>query len=653
MAINPSKLLRANPIRATISASTLRGRSSFLGSGRARITAAKISAASLKSNPIVDIQNSLAEIIQILTVQNKTLKDQADKVRKSAEVKRRAGVEGSLESSVDRTVSAAEKVISPVKSLLDRIIDFILAVFIGRSIVKLIRWFSDPQNKTKVQSILRFLGDHWPKLLALYLRFGTGLGRFIGGLSSLLIRGTLRIAQAAAGLAARAGLRGAGKVAGFLGGRYGKLLSVGLEVGTTVAGTMALSKGIENFGGLDDVKMPKFAGGGLANLKKMFRFAGGSFVPGHVSGKKGVDKVPAMLTDGEFVMSRGAVQKYGVGTLEAMNAAGGGTNRPRIASGTTYAAGGGAVGEAAKLIKKEEALSSLSPGRNDYILPGGESVKSKVSWSSIKPDTTLYAYPDINGIPTIGWGATFYDKLAQGMKAVKLGDKISKLKADQILDTHLGELSSTYSRQMRHWKNMSQSQQAAILSIGYNAGPNAPLGTYPKLSAALSSGNMMAASQNVNRSGPSPERISLEQKLLLSGPRDVSKSQQTTKTPKQQPNIFQKLSNSVASIFGLNQEAKAEPRTYQSRYNGGLAPQTTSRPSRPLVISASTAKSRTSSRTSVSPPVGFMPEVVYEVVQPTTKASAPGVSGTPQVPSFSASYAGGNANKNATIYGIG
>ena len=34
----------------------------------------------------------------------------------------------------------------------------------------------------------------------------------------------------------------------------------------------------------------------------------------------GTDTVPAMLTPGEFVMSRGAVQKYGVKTLEEMNA---------------------------------------------------------------------------------------------------------------------------------------------------------------------------------------------------------------------------------------------------------------------------------------------------------------------------------------------
>jgi hypothetical protein len=44
-------------------------------------------------------------------------------------------------------------------------------------------------------------------------------------------------------------------------------------------------------------------------------------------------------------MSVGAVQKYGVDTLEGMNAAGGGTNKPKMMGGKTYAAGGGFVGD--------------------------------------------------------------------------------------------------------------------------------------------------------------------------------------------------------------------------------------------------------------------------------------------------------------------
>ena len=73
-----------------------------------------------------------------------------------------------------------------------------------------------------------------------------------------------------------------------------------------------------------------FKGGGLVdtynNLTKIKNYKQGGFV----SGPGGVDKVPARLTAGEFVMSKGAVEKFGVNTLASMNAAGGGTNVPTI-----------------------------------------------------------------------------------------------------------------------------------------------------------------------------------------------------------------------------------------------------------------------------------------------------------------------------------
>jgi hypothetical protein len=65
----------------------------------------------------------------------------------------------------------------------------------------------------------------------------------------------------------------------------------------------------------------------------------------------GTDTVPAMLTPGEFVMSRGAVQEYGADTLASMNAVGGGTNRPRMLGGTVYASGGGQVHESERKLK--------------------------------------------------------------------------------------------------------------------------------------------------------------------------------------------------------------------------------------------------------------------------------------------------------------
>ena len=60
---------------------------------------------------------------------------------------------------------------------------------------------------------------------------------------------------------------------------------------------------------------------------------------GKVPGKGKGDTVPAMLTPGEFVMSKGAVDRIGTDKLMAMNKAGGGTNQPTLMK----FAGGGIV----------------------------------------------------------------------------------------------------------------------------------------------------------------------------------------------------------------------------------------------------------------------------------------------------------------------
>ena len=82
---------------------------------------------------------------------------------------------------------------------------------------------------------------------------------------------------------------------------------------------------------------------------------------GFVSGSGGIDQVPAKLTAGEFVMSKGAVQKYGANTLAAMNAAGGGTNRPTFSGGKGRYNEGGLVQpivEAGSINSYEDAIKA-------------------------------------------------------------------------------------------------------------------------------------------------------------------------------------------------------------------------------------------------------------------------------------------------------
>ena len=317
------------------------------------------------------IADSLTSIADILAGRKKLTDATAAADRQKAEQDKRALAESKLEKRFDGLKKTAEKIIAPVKSILDRIIDFFVTVFLGRVVYKLLEWFGDPKNADKVKAIGRFLGDHWPKLLALYLVFGNAFGRFALGLAKGVAAGAVKLAFAIAKLLAAKKVKGAMGAAKFLGRGPGKLLANVVGTVATVGGAYALTQGMKGDdggeqktqnlagGGYVRPRFPTFSGGGFnfkdmmggAGLGAMFGplgmmlGAGAGAVSGFVSGEKGVDKVPAMLSDGEFVMSRGAVAKYGVDTLESMNAAGGGTNKPKIMGGTTYAQGGGLMGE--------------------------------------------------------------------------------------------------------------------------------------------------------------------------------------------------------------------------------------------------------------------------------------------------------------------
>jgi hypothetical protein len=317
------------------------------------------SSASNVEDSITKIAASVDSIAGILAGRKKALDDTAAFDRRKAEQEKRGLAEDKLEKRFEGLKSEAEQIISPVKSILDRIIDFFVTVFLGRVVYKLLEWFGDKKNADKVKAIGRFLGDHWPKLLALYLLFGTSLGRFALSLTKIVAKGAVGLLAKILLLSKAQKLRGIGK---FLGGP-GKLIAGAVATTAVVGGGLALS---EKLKGSDEPETQGYSGGGFVFPK----FSGGGFnfknmFGGFVSGEKGVDKIPAMLSDGEFVMSAGAVQKYGVDTLEGMNAAGGGTNKPKMISGTTYAAGGGMIGDEREKVRDrilEKREKTFGPG---------------------------------------------------------------------------------------------------------------------------------------------------------------------------------------------------------------------------------------------------------------------------------------------------
>lgn len=406
-----------------------------------------------------DISKSLTRIIQLLTQQNVQTTKEGEQERRNLENARRKKVELGLEGTFASVKNVAQAVVAPVKSILDQIIQFFVTLFLGKALLNLINWFANPENQSKVRSIARFLKDWWPSLIAGYILFGTGFGRVVRSLAKVAIAGTARLvviaARLAKAIATGKGLKGIGQAlsSGGGGGKLG-LVKLGLGALATVGTGMAINKfmsGGEEAPQLDVPEAPAVPsmgafGGGFADLKTIFAANGGAIssqvspfttffgsgglaslmagVNGVVSGPSGIDRVPAMLTDGEFVMSRGAVQKFGVGTLEAMNSAGGGTNRPRVVSQRVYAAGGGLIGNA----PNEETQSLYSGGliadRKKEL--GQQSIDARLKRieQQVQIQRALASGSGVQTAAGMGFGTTY-----QGRKSILVKDGTQKLGA--------------------------------------------------------------------------------------------------------------------------------------------------------------------------------------------------------------------------------
>jgi hypothetical protein len=340
----------------------------------------------LKENNILKyILKTLNSILGTLKNQNKLSAKQAEKDRKAKEKKKRSAQEEKLESPIKKFLGAANKVIKPVKSFLDGLLEFFVNIFIGRLLMKLIDWGSE--NPEKVDAILGFFEKTWPAMLAVGLLFFSGLAGFIGNLIGLIVgfiprllglvpkvlKGALGLIKfvAKSPIAAGALLFGAGAL-------IPKLFpdTVDAEEKKTEA---APGTNEEKIKALEEQKanlnpLERLQGVGaeideqIEFLKtgetKQYGFNKGGIVPG--SGN--TDSVRAMLTPGEFVMSKGAVQQYGLDTMKSMNAAGGGTNIPMVSGGITYAAGGGEVKNPDAELKANDEPKDRPKGDHSHEL---------------------------------------------------------------------------------------------------------------------------------------------------------------------------------------------------------------------------------------------------------------------------------------------
>ena len=293
-------------------------------------------AENIQEDDLDGINEKLDDLLDHIRTMNEIEEKQTEEQRKKDERERREKKENKREKVKNFLLKPIEKALKPVNDLFSRIIGGLFKILAAKALIKLIDWFTDPANKEKVNAIGRFVKDFWPAILAGFLIIGTGLGglattllgtgaKLIGSLFKLagrLGKITLKLGAKAFRFAAKNPLLAAGALAAggaFIASQQNEEKREGVEPGEGAPGPAQLQREQTLQRGLGGM----FSGGGLA--------------------PKGTDIVPAMLTPGEFVMSKGAVDTFGTDFMRSINAAGGGTNRPTKMDGTTYAAGGGSI----------------------------------------------------------------------------------------------------------------------------------------------------------------------------------------------------------------------------------------------------------------------------------------------------------------------
>ncbi len=267
---------------------------------------------------IQSITDSVKSIHQTLLDQQDVADDQADDAAVDAEQDKRDAKEsgrektGGIGEGIKKT---GGKLLKPVKGAFDRIKEWLIKLFAAKAIMMFMQWFSDPANQKKVSSIFRFIKDWWPAIVTGLLLFCSsmlGPGGIILAVGALVIGFIPKIINAVKSIL----------TFGLAGGKEAekgeKLANKALKEGEKQDKADPESLKPED----DPADAPE---PGTQETPGLEKFNKGGQVPG--SGDK--DTVPAMLTPGEFVMSKGAVEQYGVDTLEGMNAAAGGTNEPK------------------------------------------------------------------------------------------------------------------------------------------------------------------------------------------------------------------------------------------------------------------------------------------------------------------------------------
>ena len=343
-----------------------------------------------------NIREDVGGILAVVEKQTDIDEEQAVEEKQENEKTKRKAKEEKSESKdkKPKTSGFLKTLTKPVMGLWESIVKGFTNLLLGWGLTKFLTWFGNPKNIESVKAFKEFIVNAVPVILKgilalIALDIGLKVLKFV----KLIALGSAQLLTGLLGLSKKIMLWAAANpwIAGAIGlglvtYGIGKMLNKDKE-GENLAeaqnqSTKAIiDEGDMNAGEADVLSQSvvttdsnRMSNTNLRSNNDMLQLRndplGGGFNKfnegGFVSGPEGVDRVPAKLTAGEFVMSKGAVQEYGTETLAGMNAAGGGTNRPK---GNKFE-GGGLVGNLNTMTKSKgpsEGGLGMTGGGKDFI----------------------------------------------------------------------------------------------------------------------------------------------------------------------------------------------------------------------------------------------------------------------------------------------
>jgi len=364
-----------------------------------------------------DINTKLDELLAAVKADFKAEEEREKQDRQREENQRRRAREKKMEAKESPIIKSlkktAKKIVSPFQAILDRIFRFIGFTLLGYGVDKFFKWFSDPANKKKIETVGRFLKDWWPTLLGAAALFFTPLGKLVRGTMKLLKMFTPSLIRLAAANPITAGLLAAGgttlilallnqgqveKQREIVGGVTPKpgakpnitqLYTEGSrgmfqfsnggivpKTTTSVASPIILKNSSPSFnnGGIiprtSTIPVNAFDGGGLQTMNVgRLGFSGG----GAITRDTGLDITGAgpdtqliAAKPGEIVLPTETVNKYGSKFFMDLIRASGKSGNPRFVNNIQFARDGGMVGGniMQSFANQRSSISSNNQGIN-------------------------------------------------------------------------------------------------------------------------------------------------------------------------------------------------------------------------------------------------------------------------------------------------